>query len=200
MKLHTLLMAAMLASGVVHAAETIVKSADIAAALTAVPKAIQDSSGRWLQRDPSIDLQVQFDFNKSALSPQGQQQLDELAAALRQPALQAYAFEVAGHTDKAGTAAYNLKLSAERAQAARAYMMARHGIAGERILAKGYGYERLADPAQPEAAINRRVEIRRLPPVAAAALPVAPAAAAPLAPAPAGQALPPTGGTIGQRQ
>lgn len=197
MKLKTLMLALALAVAGAARADTIVTSKDIVTALTARPKAIQDSAGNWLQRDPSIDLQVQFDLNKSQLTPQGRLQLDELAEALRQPALQTSAFEVAGHTDKTGAAAYNLKLSLERAEATRAYLMGKHGIVAERLVAKGYGSERLANAAQPEAAINRRVEIRRLP---AAANGLAPAVV-PSAPANApGEQLPPSGGAIIQRQ
>lgn len=197
MKLNTLMLALALAAAGAARADTIVTAKDIVSALTARPKAIQDSAGNWLQRDPSIDLQVQFDFNKSQLTPQGRQQLDELAAALQQPVLQTSAFEVAGHTDKTGTAAYNQKLSFERAEATRAYLMSKHGIVAERLVARGYGAERPADAARPDAAINRRVEIRRLPAVAAAngAAPV------PATPANApGEQLPQSGGAIIQRQ
>lgn len=174
-------------------AADLVKSADILRALTVVPKAVQMADGRWLQRDPSIDLQVQFDFNKSSLTQTGAQQLDELANAFKQPALAGFAFEVAGHTDRVGTAAYNQKLSTDRAAATRDYLVGRHGIAAERIVARGYGFERLADPRQPDAAINRRVEIRRLPGVPAAQAAPAPQSAVP---APAPQPLPGSGGTL----
>lgn len=180
------------ASPFAHSAENIVKAVDIVNALTSVPKAVQGSDGRWLQRDPSIDLQVQFDFNRGNLSPLGEQQLDELANAFKQPALQGFAFEVAGHTDKVGAAAYNLKLSSERANAARDYLVKRHGIVAERVVAKGYGFDRLADPAQPTAAINRRVEIRRLPGI--------PGVAAQPVPIQQGQPVPASGGVIIQRQ
>lgn len=196
MKIHRFFASAIIAmaaaSPFAHSAENIVKAADIVNALSSVPKAVQGSDGRWLQRDPSIDLQVQFDFNKGQLSALGEQQLDELATAFKQPALQGFAFEVAGHTDKVGTAAYNLKLSSERAYAARDYLVRRQGIAAERIVARGYGFDRLADPAQPTAAINRRVEIRRLP--------GAPGVAAQPVPLQQGQPLPAGGGVIIQRQ
>jgi OmpA-OmpF porin, OOP family len=185
-------LAAALTTGAAAVATDLVKSADIVSALTSVPKAVQTADGRWLQRDPSIDLQVQFDFNKTSLTPTGEQQLDELANAFRQPALAGFSFEVAGHTDKVGTAAYNLKLSTDRANSTRDYLVKKHGIAVERIVARGYGFDKLADAAQPTAAINRRVEIRRLAGAAAAQPGL-------IAPAPQGQALPQSGGTIVQR-
>lgn len=183
-------------AGTAAYAADLVKSADIISALTTVPKAVQTADGRWLQRDPSVDLQVQFDLNKSNLTQIGEQQLDELANAFKQPALAGFAFEVAGHTDKVGNAAYNLKLSTERANSTRDYLVKKHGIAVERIVARGYGFDRLADPAHPDAAINRRVEIRRL--AAAHAAQAAPAVQ-PGQAVQAPQALPPSGGAIVQR-
>ncbi|SFB83322.1 OmpA family protein [Massilia yuzhufengensis] len=189
------LAAALLAAlAVTHApAADIVKAADIVGALSKVPKAVQMADGRWLQRDPSIDLQVQFEFDKSSLTPLGERQLDELASAFRQPALATFAFEVAGHTDQVGNAAYNQKLSSDRASATRDYLIRKHGIATERMVARGYGFERLADALRPGAAINRRVEIRRLP--AGPDQPRAPLPAAAQA-GPAPYALPPSGGTL----
>lgn len=180
-------------------AQNTVKSSDILNALTTVPKAAQGPDGRWIQRDPSIDLQVQFDFNKAELTTAGQQQLDELGRAFQQPALAGFSFEVAGHTDKAGSEAYNLKLSTERANAARDYLMKKHGIVAERIVSKGYGYSRLAQPDQPASAINRRVEIRRLATVAAAQTGQAGVAVQPALQPPQNMA-PASGGVIIQRQ
>lgn len=146
---------------------------------------------------PSIDLQVQFDFDSAVLRPQGRYQLDQLAMALNDKALVMSGFELAGHTDAVGSAVYNRKLSLERAYAVKAYLQAVHGIAPARLQALGFGFERLADPLHPTAPINRRVEVRRVAMVVggeAAPRPVpAPApAAAPAAPWTSGGRLVPT--------
>lgn len=117
---------------------------------------------RHPQRRPgAIDLRVQFALQSAEVLPAGRRQLDELAQALQSPQLAAEAFEVIGHTDQSGTLEFNLALSEARAQAAKAYLMGRHGVAGERLLPQGRGYAELIDPQHPSAAINRRVEVRR---------------------------------------
>lgn len=124
---------------------------------------VRDQSGRGrAPRGPSIDLQVQFDFDSAQLLPQGMRQLDQLALALNHKALLRAGFQLAGHTDRVGDAAYNLQLSRDRADAVKAYLETVHQISPARLQAIGYGYTRLADRAHPEAAINRRVEVRRV--------------------------------------
>lgn len=120
------------------------------------------SSARPARRDPSINLQVQFTFDSAELMPQGKRQLDQLAMALNDKALAVSGFELAGHTDQVGDADYNLRLSLERANAVRAYLSEVHGIAPQRLQAIGYGFTRLLDRANPTAAVNRRVEVRRV--------------------------------------
>ena len=110
----------------------------------------------------AIDLQVQFTYDSAELRPQGKRQLDELAMALNNQALRTAAFELAGHTDRAGSHAHNMRLSLERAEAVKAYLMTAHNLPAQRLFAIGFGFTRLADPARPEAAVNRRVEVRRL--------------------------------------
>jgi OmpA-OmpF porin, OOP family len=110
----------------------------------------------------AIDLQVQFTYDSAELRPQGKRQLDELAMALNNRALRTAAFELAGHTDRAGSHAHNMRLSLERAEAVKAYLMSAHNLPAQRLFAIGFGFTRLADPSRPESAVNRRVEVRRL--------------------------------------
>ena len=56
---------------------------------------------------------------------------------------------------------YNDRLSCERALSARRYLVVQHGIDADRLVPMGFGFEKLKDPLQPRAAVNRRVEIRR---------------------------------------
>lgn len=112
--------------------------------------------------DPFINLQVQFTFDSAQLLPQGKRQLDELAMALNNKALVSAGFVLAGHTDRVGDADYNLRLSHARAEAVRDYLAEAHGVAQQRLQTIGYGFSRLLDAAHPTAAINRRVEVRRV--------------------------------------
>ncbi len=64
-----------------------------------------------------------------------------------------------GHTDNRGVAKYNVKLSKERVEAVKSYLV-KKGISRKRISGKGYGGSRpIADNNNPETRVlNRRVE------------------------------------------
>ena len=68
-----------------------------------------------------------------------------------------------GHTDSVGSDAYNQKLSAQRAQAVRAYLIAQ-GVEASRITAEGRGESQPVAPNDTPAnkALNRRVEFIKL--------------------------------------
>jgi outer membrane protein OmpA-like peptidoglycan-associated protein len=70
---------------------------------------------------------------------------------------------IAGHTDAAGSDEYNLILSRERAQAVRTYLI-EHGIAPDRLIAKGYGeaYPIASNATEAGREENRRSEFIRL--------------------------------------
>jgi len=79
---------------------------------------------------------VFFDVDQSELKPESFTELDQLIVFINSnPDLQ---IELGGHTDADGDAAYNLKLSAKRAEATRNYLIGK-GAPGNRISAKGYG-------------------------------------------------------------
>jgi OOP family OmpA-OmpF porin len=83
--------------------------------------------------------------------------LDEVAEALRDhPGLKV---RIEGHTDGFGRADHNLRLSLRRAEAVRNYLVA-HGVAGDRLEARGYGAtQRLESDATFDGRErNRRVE------------------------------------------
>jgi len=67
---------------------------------------------------------------------------------------------VEGHTDNIGTHEYNQRLSEARAQTV-AHALVQHGIAPQRITAKGYAYDRPAFSNDTEEGRqrNRRVEL-----------------------------------------
>jgi OmpA-OmpF porin, OOP family len=113
-----------------------------------------------LNKDGFLTLYVNFDTGKASIKPDSGKTLDDAAAALK--AASGLRIEVGGHTDNAGTAAANDKLSAERAQAVMAALVTR-GIAGSRLTAKGYGQSSpIADNRTEDGrAKNRRVELVR---------------------------------------
>lgn len=117
-----------------------------AAATTAAPK------------QASISMQIQFAFNSSRIEGGSLQTMENLAAALASPELGDRRFTVVGHTDGVGSAAYNQRLSAARAQSVKSFLVQR-GVPGARLTTQGKGYSELLNSADPSAAENRRVEI-----------------------------------------
>lgn len=102
-----------------------------------------------------------FETGKANLEPESYKVLDELVAFLTRK--EEVKIEVGGHTDNVGKPAANLKLSMERANAVKDYLIAK-GIKEERLTAKGYGQtEPIADNKTEEGrATNRRTEVKIL--------------------------------------
>jgi outer membrane protein OmpA-like peptidoglycan-associated protein len=102
---------------------------------------------------------VLFPSGKSELHPLAQTRLREVADALTKQDPDSK-IEVEGYTDSQGGRAFNERLSTERAEAVRDYLI-KHGIAGDRITATGFGPDKpIADNGTAEGrANNRRVEI-----------------------------------------
>ena len=104
---------------------------------------------------------VHFDFDKATLRPDSYIQLKDLLEYLQRH--DEIKIEIAGHTDNVGTDAHNLKLSQERANTIRNYLISK-GIKAIRLTAKGYGAtEPVADNSTDEGRqLNRRTEVRVL--------------------------------------
>ena len=79
---------------------------------------------------------VLFDFNKYTLRPGAREKLAKIAGiVLAHPGLR---LEVDGYTDSVGTDEYNLRLSQQRADSVRAYLI-EQGINPDSVSSKGYG-------------------------------------------------------------
>jgi outer membrane protein OmpA-like peptidoglycan-associated protein len=107
----------------------------------------------------SVNLNIPFEHNSSALMPQAAAQLKELEMALTSASLSKDKFLVAGHTDAKGRAEYNKQLSLRRAEAVKKFLVGK-GMDAARLTTVGYGSEKLLSPDHPEDPRNRRVEIR----------------------------------------
>ena len=103
---------------------------------------------------------VLFDFNKASLKPGAREKLSKLAGILiAYPG--PYSLQIEGHTDSVGSQEYNLRLSQDRAESVRSYLV-QAGVAGDRISqVRGLGKTLpVADNDTPEGRqMNRRVEI-----------------------------------------
>lgn len=114
------------------------------------------------EETPSIDLDVNFEFNSAKLTADARIILDNLGRALSDPSLRDSHFMLAGHTDAKGGGAYNMALSKKRAQAVADYLIRQHGVESNRLKVKGFGSSRLLDTANPEKLANRRVQVVNL--------------------------------------
>jgi OmpA-OmpF porin, OOP family len=90
-------------------------------------------------------------------------ELDRLATVMTNPKLHFVAGEIDGYTDNVGDAAYNEKLSKERAEAVANYLKSKGVVLGDRFVARGFGAaDPIADNSTEEGrAENRRVTIQR---------------------------------------
>jgi outer membrane protein OmpA-like peptidoglycan-associated protein len=108
----------------------------------------------------SFDRTINFEFNSTELTAQARTELDQVAAALKDPSIEKYPIVVAGHTDGVGGVEYNQRLSQRRAESVRQYLIAHHGIDAKRLSAKGYGKSHLLLPSDPGNELNRRVQFQ----------------------------------------
>lgn len=78
-----------------------------------------------------------FGFNQSSVSPEGRTALDALLKDLEGTQFDVVLVE--GHTDRIGSAAYNQKLSLQRAQAVKDYLVSAGGLDAAKVTAVGKG-------------------------------------------------------------
>lgn len=101
---------------------------------------------------------VLFDLNKAELKPAAHRNVLQLAEFLRENPTRKVLIE--GFTDSTGSAAYNLQLSEQRAQAVKRALV-KEGVDFNNIQTVGFGKEYpVADNATPASrSMNRRVEV-----------------------------------------
>lgn len=107
---------------------------------------------------PTINLDINFDYNKASLSPQAYPQLLRLMEALPKASPRSD-FLVIGHTDSLGSSDYNQTLSENRAKSVVEFITRNSAINPNRLISLGFGSQYPLTPATPDAAINRRVQI-----------------------------------------
>ena len=102
---------------------------------------------------------VYFETNKASFKSETIAKLNEaIAIIVKYPTAK---FAISGHTDSIGNDAYNLKLSEERAQAVKNYLISK-GVSSNNLTAKGYGETQPVESNMYNAgrAANRRVDIK----------------------------------------
>ena len=140
---------------------------DMLKALTPIPEAPKTRSmgpadvPKARNLKPMLDLTIQFDFDSASLREESKKDLKTLASVLNDETLFRFRFQVEGHTDAQGSAAYNDALSTRRADAVVTYLT-QGGVEKDRLQSIGKGFMELLDPNDPRAAKNRRVRVLTL--------------------------------------
>lgn len=132
-----------------------IRTGDIEEAL-ALPR------GTRIQRTtpPAVRLPVFFEFDSATLRPEAEALLSRVGEALVSNELAEYQFSVEGHTDSVGPETYNASLSRQRAEAVKAFLVAR-GVPEHRLGTLGRGEEQpvASNQTEPGRQRNRRVEV-----------------------------------------
>lgn len=119
----------------------------------ATQSATVTEAGTWLYED------IKFDTGSATIKPASFPVLAEIATALKKsPDLKV---EIQGHTDSAGSLAYNNRLSANRAKAVSEYLIDQ-GVNPDQLTSVGYGPSSplVSNDTAEGRARNRRVELK----------------------------------------
>ncbi|MDH7516294.1 MAG: OmpA family protein [Bacteroidota bacterium] len=119
----------------------------------------RDLSLTPIEQGATITLNnIFFDFDKSDLRSESKPEIDRLIALLE--ASPSMRVQLNGHTDNVGTVEYNRKLSENRANAVREYILTHSTVRSDRVTTKGFGFTRPVSPNDDEEGKqkNRRVE------------------------------------------
>ncbi|MBI4508606.1 MAG: OmpA family protein [Deltaproteobacteria bacterium] len=116
--------------------------------------------GRVVVTSGAIEIldKIYFETNKAVIKPESYPILDAIAATLQgNPDI--LLIEIGGHADERAKDEYNLRLTQDRSEAVKKYLVD-NGVEETRLKAVGYGETRPIDPRHNEAAWskNRRVE------------------------------------------
>ena len=110
-------------------------------------------------KELKLGTQIHFVTNSASILPASQALLQEIASVLAQHA-EIRRLEIQGHTDDTGGAAYNKRLSQDRAEAVRTALVG-FGVESSRLSAVGYGADKPLVPNTGDGnrARNRRVQL-----------------------------------------
>lgn len=125
---------------------------------TVAPAAAKEYSA--VDREDQVNIQISFDFDSAALRDDQKPKLTTLCQVMKSVDVSFY--QIVGHTDSSGTAAYNERLSLLRAEEVKRYLVRDCGLQENQLEAIGMGESAPLDAANPKADINRRVEFQAL--------------------------------------
>jgi outer membrane protein OmpA-like peptidoglycan-associated protein len=140
------------------AAEASVAPAVAATATTPVAAPVAAAGPASTASPPSLTLAIAFDPNSARVRPESGPLLGHLVAAMLSPELKSARFLIEGHTDARGSSDANQRLSQQRADEVRLYLVAL-GVHPSRLRAVGKGSSDPVNPLDPLAPDNRRVRV-----------------------------------------
>ncbi len=108
---------------------------------------------------PFIDLEINFELRSAKLGPAAIATARKIGEALSSAELKGNTFAVEGHTDAKGSTNYNQRLSDQRADAVKRFLVAHYKIPAPELIAVGYGKSQLKNLDHPFGAENRRVRV-----------------------------------------
>ncbi len=106
----------------------------------------------------SLEAPVQFELGSSTLTAESLTLLNDVAAQMKSELN--IRFEIEGHTDMSGGYLVNQRLSEERAKSVANYL-ASVGVEKNRLLPKGFSYDKLLEGLPMNDASHRRVMFKR---------------------------------------
>ena len=112
-----------------------------------------------IQRVEYAAKKIQFNFAKATLAKGSEKVLDEIADLLiKQPELM---LDIEGHTSSDGSLNANMKLSNERAETVKKYLIGK-GVDPSKLSSQGFGPTKPVNEGktEQERALNRRVELK----------------------------------------
>src|SRR5262249_43973762 len=87
----------------------------------------------------SVDMEIYFSYNSSAIEPEALPAPIALGQALSDQRLAGGTFMIAGHTDATGSDYYNQSLSERRASSVKAFLVQAFHLDPNALIAVGYG-------------------------------------------------------------
>lgn len=120
----------------------------------------KDIQGTVVKKISLTNKNFNFDVNSAKVDAEGDKVLQGIADDIKSDSSENTKILVGGHTDSTGSAAYNLKLSQQRAESVKDKLVAK-GVSADKIITRGYGDTRPVATNKTAAGrtANRRVDI-----------------------------------------
>lgn len=113
------------------------------------------------KRSEGFGFLINFALNSSEIQSDSRPYLDQVGEMMKLPEAAKRKIVIEGHTDASGSAGYNKQLSIRRAQAVKDYLVKKHKVEPELLVAVGKGEAELLPDRSPRDGMNRRVQFHR---------------------------------------